>query len=241
LVRHTGIDAFLKDQSYRGYLNADAHNVYDHLFADGAIVEVGCWAHCRRHFYEARQSDPARSHLVLARIRQLNEVEKEAKAIIARDELAGVEADALRRQLRQEQASAVVTALGHWLKQEQPAVLPKSPIGQAIAYARRHWQALTRYLDDGFLDIDNNAAERTLRHIALGRKNWLFAGSAAGARTAATLFSVTSTCHRHGVDAFAYVRDLLTRLAHDPRPACEVLRDWLPDHWQPPAASPGDA
>jgi transposase len=236
-----GIDAFLKDQSYRGYLNADAHNVYDHLFADGAIVEVGCWAHCRRHFYEARQSDPARSHLVLARIRQLYEVEKEAKAIITRDELAGVEADALRRQLRQEQAFPVVTALCHWLEQEQPAVLPKSPIGQAIAYARRHWQALTRYLDAGFLDIDNNAAERTLRHIALGRKNWLFAGSAAGARTAAILCSVTSTCHRHGVDAFAYVRDLLTRLAHDPQPACAVLRAWLPDRWQPPAVSPGDA
>jgi transposase len=128
-----GIDAFLKDKSYRGYLNADAHNVYDHLFAGGAIVEVACWAHCRRHFYDARQSDPARSHLVLARIRQLYEVDKEAKAFIDRDELAGVEADALRRQLRQEQASAVVTSLGQWLEEEQPRVLPKSPIGQAIA------------------------------------------------------------------------------------------------------------
>jgi transposase len=236
-----GIDAFLKDKSYRGYLNADAHNVYDHLFAGGDIVEVGCWAHCRRHFYDARQSDPARSHLVLARIRQLYEVEKEAKAIITAQKLGASDADAVRRRLRQEQAPATVTSLCQWLEEEQPRVLPKSPIGQAIAYARRHWQALTRYLDDGFLDIDNNAAERTLRHIALGRKNWLFAGSAAGARTAAILCSVTSTCHRHGVDAFAYVRDLLERLARDPQPACDVMRDWLPDRWQPPITAPGNS
>src|SRR5262249_43553615 len=103
-----------------------------------------------------------------------------------------------------------------WLHEEQPKVLPKSPMGQAIAYALRHWQALTRYLDDGFLDIDNNLAELTLRHIAIGRKNWLFAGNPKGAETAAILFSVTSTCHGHGVDALAYLRDLLERLA--PRP-----------------------
>ena len=134
-----------------------------------------------------------------------------------------------------------MTSLGQWLEAEQPKVLPKSPIGQAIAYALRHGQALRRYLDDGFVDIDNNLAELTLRHIAIGRKNWLFAGSAKGAATAAILFSATSTCHRHGVDAFAYVRDLLERLAHDPQPAPEVLRDWLPDRWQPPPqATPPD-
>jgi hypothetical protein len=120
------------------------------------------------------------------------------------------------------------------LLEEEPKVLPKSPIGQAIAYTLRHWQALVRYLDDGFLAIDNNPAELTLRHIAIGRKNWLFAGSANGARTAATLFSITSTCHRHHIDAFAYLRDLLERLAYEPAPAPEVLRDWLPDRWRPP-------
>src|SRR6266851_117039 len=88
-----GIDAFLKDKSYRGYLNADALNVYDHLFRDGAIIEVGCWVHCRRHFYEAKESDPARAHLVLARIRQLYQAEDEAKKIIAQHELHGADAD----------------------------------------------------------------------------------------------------------------------------------------------------
>jgi hypothetical protein len=100
---------------------------------------------------------------------------------------------------------------------------------------------LTRYLDDGFLAIDNNIAERTLRHSAIGRKNWLFAGSARGAETAATTFSVTSSCHRHGVDGFAYLHDILQRLTHDPQPAPELLRDWLPDRWRPPLAAATDS
>jgi transposase len=233
-----GLDAFLKDHGYRGYLCADALNIYDHLFVDDAIVEIGCWAHCRRNFHDAKDSDPARAHLVLARIRRLYEVEAQAKAMIADRNLQAIEADALRYQLRQQTALAEVTSLRQLLLDEEPKVLPKSIIGQAIAYALRHWKALTRFLDDGFLAIDNNIAELTLRHIAIGRKNWLFAGSAAGAQTAATLFSVTSTCHRHGVDAFAYVQDLLERLAHDPEPKEEVLRAWLPDRWQPPPQPP---
>jgi transposase len=235
-----GIDAFLKEKSYRGYLNADAHNVYDHLFLSGVIVEVGCWTHCRRHFYQAKESDPARAHLVLARIRQLYQVEEEAKKVISQRERCGGDADAVRLQLRQEKSLRLVSDLEQWLREERPKVLPKSPLGQAIAYALRHWQALVRYLEDGFLDIDNNVAELTLRHIAIGRKNWLFAGSSLGAQTAAILFSVTSTCHRHKVDAFAYGRDLLQRLAHDPEPPAETLRGWLPDRWRPPAPEPID-
>jgi transposase len=230
-----GIDAFLKDNNYRGYLNADAHNVYDHLFTKGGMKEVGCWTHCRRHFYEAKDSDPVRVTFILARIGQLYEIEKEAKKLIAAEKLVGSEADALRYRLRQEQSLPIVTALRHWLEGEQTKVLPKSPMGQAIAYALRHWLALTRYLEDGFLAIDNNVAELALRHIVTGRKNWLFGGSARGAQTAAILFSITSSCHRHGVDAFAYVQDLLQRLAHDPEPTPEELRAWLPDRWKPPS------
>jgi transposase len=236
-----GIDRFLKEQNYRGYLNADALNVYDHLFHRGAIVEVGCWVHCRRNFFEAKASDPARSHLVLARIRQLYEVEAEAKERIAQDALVGEAADTLRRQLRQETSLGVVTSLRQWLEEERPKVLPKSPMGQAIAYALRHWEALTRYLGNGLLDIDNNVAELALRHIAIGRKNWLFAGSEKGAETAAVLFTVTSSCHRHQVDAFAYLRDVLQRLAHDPQPATEVLRAWLPDRWKPSVEATDDS
>jgi transposase len=236
----TGIDRFLLGR-YQGYLNADALNVYDHLFADGKIIELGCWAHCRRYFYDAKDSDPARAHVVLAHIRHLYAVEAEARDLIAEHELGDAAADALRRQWRQEKSLPEVTALRQWLEAERPKALPKSLMGQAIAYTLRHWQALTRYLGDGFLDIDNNIAERTLRHIAVGRKNWLFAGSAKGAETAATLFAVTSSCHRHGVDVFAYLRDILERLAHDPQPAAEVQRDWLPDRWQPPPANKPDS
>jgi transposase len=236
-----GIDAFLQAQRYRGYLNADALNLYDHLFADGSIIELGCWAHCRRNFYDAKESDPARAHVVLARIRQLYAVEAKAREHSAEQELSATAADALRLQLRQEQSLSEVTALRQWLENEQPKVLPKSLMGLAIAYALRHWQALTRFLVDGFLDIDNNIAERTLRHIAIGRKNWLFAGSAKGGETAAVLFSVTSSCHRHRVDVFAYLHDILQRLAHDSQPAPELLRAWLPDHWRPPATASPDS
>jgi transposase len=231
-----GIDAFLKANGYRGYLNADALNVYDHLFKDGSIIELGCWAHGRRYFYDAKESDPTRAHAVLAYIRQLYAVEAEAQKAIAEQERVGAAADLVRYQLRQEKSQPILTALKAWLAAEQPKVLPKSLIGQAIAYTLRHWQALSRYVGDGFLDIDNNIAERTLRHIAIGRKNWLFAGSARGAETAATLFSVTSSCHRHGVDVFAYLHDILQRLAHDPQPDASLLRDWLPDRWKPPPA-----
>ena len=232
-----GIDAFLKANQYQGYLNADALNVYDHLFKDGKVIEVGCWTHCRRKFFEAKESDPGRAHLVLARIRQLYAVEARAKEVIVERKLVGDEADALRVKLRQEQSLLEITLLHEWLQAEQRVVLPKSLIGQAVAYALRHWQALTRYLEHGFLAIDNNIAELTLRHIAIGRKNWLFAGNVRGAQTAAVLFSVTSSCARHQVDVFAYIRDILERLAHDRNPTSERLREWLPDRWKPPVAA----
>lgn len=234
----SGIDAFLQANDYRGYLNADAHNLYDHLFRSGSIIELGCWTHGRRHFYDAKESDPLRAHAAMAYIRQLYAVEAEAQAMIAEHKLAGAAADLVRYQLRQEKSRPVLTAFHAWLAAAHPEVLPKSLIGQAIAYALRHWQALLRYVDDGFLDIDNNSAERALRHIAIGRKNWLFAGSANGAETAATLFTVTSSCHRHGVDVFAYLHDMLQRLACAPQPDAQLLRDWLPDRWQPPATPP---
>jgi transposase len=230
-----GIDAFLG--GYRGYLNADAHNIYDHLFQSGAVVELGRWAHTRRKFHDAGASAPAHAHVVMAHIRRLYAIEAEARELVAARKLHGADADALRFELRQDQSVRELSALRAWLEVEQPRVLPRSLIGLAIAYALKNWQALIRYTTDGFLDIDNNSAERALRHIAVGRKNWLFAGSARGAETAATLFSIASSCHRHGQDVFAYLQDLLQRLAHDSTPRSEVLRDWLPDRWKPPAST----
>jgi transposase len=116
----TAIDAFLQANRYRGYLNADAHNIYDHLFKGSSIIELGCWAHGRRNFYDAKESDPIRAHVVLAHIRQLYAVEAEARQQIAVQELSGAAADALRRQLRQEKALPELTALRQWLEAERP-------------------------------------------------------------------------------------------------------------------------
>jgi len=230
----TCIDAFLQANNYRGYLSADALNIYDHLFLDGLVLELGCWAHARRKFYEAKDNDTARAHVAMAHIRRLYAIEAEARELISLRQLQGVEADAVVLELRQSKSLYELATLKQWLEAEQSKVLPKSLIGLAIAYTLKHWQALTRFVNDGFLAIDNNVAERTLRTIAIGRKNWLFAGSAHGAETAATLFSITSSCHRHGIDAFAYLQDLLQRLAHDAKPTPEQLREWLPDRWKPP-------
>jgi len=209
---------------FKGFLQADGLSGYDSMGADHSVVRAGCWAHARRHFYDARDSDPARAAEAMARIRQLYAVESAAKELIAQAQLVGDAADAVRLRLRQEQAAPLLTALCQWLKNEQLKVLPKSPLGQAINYALNQWSALTVYAEHGFLAIDNNAAERALRPIAVGRNNWLFVGSATGGHTAAVWFTLTSTCQRLQLDPFVYVRDVLTRLATGPLPAAELAQ-----------------
>lgn len=215
---------FLGD--FRGYLQADAFAGYDGIYATGRVVEVACWAHARRKFYDARTADPERAHAALAWIRRLYDVEDKGKPL----------ADAARAALRQAEAVPLLTAFGQWLTEQRPAVLPKGPMGQAIAYALSNWPALGRYPEAGFLAIDNNAAERALRGIAVGRKNWLFCGSDAGGRTAAVLASVLVSSQRHGLDPFAYLRDVLARLPEHP---ADRLDDFLPDRWAASAATAG--
>ena len=211
-----GPQQFLK--RYRGYLQADAFGGYDGIYATGNVVEVACWAHARRKFYEARTSDAERSHAALAWIGRLYEIEKRAKDLSV----------TARRALRQMESVPILTALCQWLREQVAAVLPKSPFGQAVTYALNNWTALVRYTEAGILAIDNNAAEREMKRIAIGRKNWLFAGSDRGGATAAVLFSITSSCQRHGLDPFAYLRDVLARL---PDQSPERLGELLPDRW----------
>lgn len=116
-----------------------------------------------------------------------------------------------------------------WLETEQGKVLPKSPMGEAMGYCLGNWPALLEYVNDGILAIDNNAAENALRPIVLGRKNWLFAGSDNGGRTGAVLASLVASCKRHGVDPFAYLKDVLTRIAATP---VSQLDQFLPDRWK---------
>ena len=221
-----GPAAILKN--FKGFLQADAANVFDGFYRPGDIVEVGCWAHARRYFHEARDTDAARSAEALTRIRDFYRVEDEARDLITRQQLTGDAADALRLQLRQERTKTKLVAFAAWMEDQTPRVLPKSPIGHAFAYARRQWAALMRFAEHGFLNIDNNASERALRAVAVGRKNWLFAGSDSGGRTAAVLYTMTQTCRRHGLDPFAYLRDVLARL---PNSDSDDLTPFLPGHW----------
>jgi transposase len=224
-----GPEAFLKE--FRGFLQADAYSGYDHFYEEPerGIAEGACWAHARRKHYDAQSSDLVRSTVMLAYIRLLYDVEREA-----RDGRLDGEA---RRALRQEKSKPILDDIHAYLEQEQPRVLPKSPEGEAIAYTLSNWQALTRYCDDGDLEIDNNGAERSLRGVAVGRKNWMFYGSDNGGRTAAVLTSLIVTARRLAIDPFAYLRDLFARISshHQSR-----LAELLPDQWKaarPPAAT----
>jgi transposase len=206
---------FLK--GFKGYLQADAFSGYDRVYAQG-VTEVACWAHARRKFVEAESSDAARAAEAMARIRSLYAVEDRARSLAAPQ----------RAELRQVEAAPRLESLRQWLNQLQKETLPKSPLGQAVAYVQNQWTALTVYLTDGDLAIDNNAAERALRGTAVGRKNWLFFGSETGGQTAAVLTSFIATCQRHAVNPWQYLKDVLTRL-----PACKQaeLPNLLPDAW----------
>jgi transposase len=215
-----GPDAFLK--TFTGYLQADAYSGYDQLYADAerGVIEVACWAHARRKFYEAQSSEIMRSMVMLAYVRLLYDVEREADD-------RNLEGDD-RRAMRQAKSLPILTDIHAYLERERSQVLPKSPEGQAIAYTLSNWKALVRYCEDGDLAIDNNGAERSLRGVAVGRKNWMFFGSDNGGRTAAVLNSLIASCKRLHIDPFAYLRDVFARIAAHPK---SQLGDLLPDKW----------
>src|SRR5271165_1184574 len=219
-----GPEAIFKD--FKGYLQADAYSAYDGLYKSGEIVEVGCMMHARRKFYEARTTDPPRSHRALAWISLLYDVEREAKEREPTDYEAFV---VLRHKMRAERSQPIFDKFRAWLEAELPKVLPQSPIAQAIQYALNHWEALKRPLEAGFIELDNGACERAFKPVALGRKNWLFAGSDKGGETAAVLMSLCTTCKNLGIDPQAYLRDVLDRISTHPARRIDEL---LPDRWQ---------
>ncbi len=216
-----GPDVFMND--FHGYLQADAYSGYDELYNDRArkIVEVACWAHVRRKYFEAQSSDPMRSTVMLAYIRLLYDVERDARQL-------GLDSER-RKNLRQSRSVPILKDIRAYLEREQSAVLPKSPEGMAMAYTLSNWDALTRYCEDGDLAIDNNSAERSLRGIAVGRKNWMFFGSDNGGRTAAVLTTMTASCKRLRMDPFEYLRDIFQRISSHPR---AQLAELLPDRWK---------
>ena len=220
--KRDGPERFLA--GYQGYLHADAFSGYDRLYLPevrtaAAIIEVACNAHARRKFYEARATDELRAHQALAYYRQLYELERAAKDF----------SEEQRLQMRKDFSVPILERFRAWLQEQRPALLPKSPLGEAIGYALNNWAALARYAEAGFLAIDNNVAEREMKRIAIGRKNWLSVGSPRGGQTAAVLFSFTATCQRLGVEPWAYLQDVLTRLPALPPESLDAL---LPDRWE---------
>src|SRR6516165_760120 len=225
-------------EGYRGFLQADAFGGYDGIYAGGRVIEVGCNAHARRKFVEAQTTDLARAAAALAFYRELYAIEREIRTEIA-ETVPDDGADkwwraAIRLRIRQERAVPVLERFGKWLEEQRRDVLPKSPIYAAIGYVQNHWEALIRYASSGYLAIDNNLAEQHMKTVATGRKNWLFTGSENGGKTMAVLFSVVSSCERHGHDPFVYLRDVLERLPNLPQ---ERVSELLPDRWTPPNAT----
>jgi transposase len=211
---------FLED--YKGYLQADAYSVYDAFFkGERGMIEVGCWMHARRYVYKALESDQ-RMGPALHLIARLYAVEDRAKTLA----LSGEQRLALRKRL----SARLMERLHKYLLELKQDVLPKSPAAAAVRYALNQWEALTRFLEDGDLEIDNGASERANRDIALGRGNWTFFGSDNGGRTAAVLRSFIASCKRSGVEPFTWFHDVLSRIAAHP---ITRLTDLLPHYWKP--------
>lgn len=204
---------------YQGYLQADAYGGYDGIYHAQGVTEVACWAHARRKFYDAQDSDEEHSAQMLALVGQLYQVERESKEL----------SDALRLAVRQERSVPVLHRIKNWLDDEGEIVLPRSPMAQAITYAQNQWTALTTYTTRGFLNIDNNASERALKRVALGRKNWLFAGNDAAAENHARLWSLIASCERHAIDPQRYLTSVLAKIGTTP---VEELGQFLPDVWK---------
>lgn len=188
-----------------GYVQADAASVHDRLFNGraAAAIEVGCWAHARRRFFQLKDTD-CRAAYPLKQIARMYRVERLATLRDAAPEQ--------RLALRQRWTVPILERLHDWLVNTAACEPPSSALAKAAQYAVNHWQALTRFVEDGCLDIDNNHCESQLRGIALGRKNYLFAGSHDAARRTAVLYSLVRTCAEHGVPPLPYLTDVLRSL-----------------------------
>ena len=198
--------AFLS--GFTGYLQCDAYAGYNSLFKRtvNPVIEVACWAHARRKFVEAESSSVRQAHEAVAHIQCLYTIEKNAKSLDA----------PARAAYRLARSKPLLDEFHRWLEAEQKRMLPKSPLATAIGYALNQWSALNAYVTNGNLSIDNNIAERAIKPFAIGRKNWLFFGSANGGRTLAKLCSFTATCGMLQVNPWIWLRDTLTKLPTTP-------------------------
>jgi hypothetical protein len=206
----------LKD--FRGHLQADAYAGYDELYRSGRVMEVACWGHARRKIFDVHESQAsAVTAELLERIGGLFAVEEKVR---------GQPPD-VRRAARQSQSRPQLDELKPRMEEIRAKLSAKSALAVAISYALKRWPALTRYLDDGRLEIDNLIAERALRGVAIGRRNWLFAGSRAGGERAAAIYSIIESCKLNGVEPFAYITDVMQKIAEGwPNSRIDELMPW---------------
>jgi transposase len=210
-----GPEEFL--ESFRGLLQTDGYVAYDIYEKKDGITLFGCMAHARRKFEKAKDNDVKRAEYVLERIQQLYLTEREARE-------KGLSFEQ-RKELRVEQSLPVLKELEKWMKEQLPDILPKSSIGQAITYTLGLWNRLTRYIDNGQVEIDNNLIENSIRPVALGRKNYMFAGSHEAAKHAAMIYSFLGTCKINNVEPYQWLKSVLKKL---PDHSIQKLEELLP-------------
>jgi len=195
-------------EHFQGYLQTDGYSAYELFDKKEGITLVNCMAHARRMFNEALQNDEARASYALEQIQQLYAVERDAKE----QGLSFAE----RKILREQRSVPILESLGSWMKAQYMEVAPKSAIGKALGYSIERWDRLSLYTKDGMLNIDNNPVENSIRPVAVGRKNYLFAGSHEAAQRSAMLYSLLGTCKMHGLEPYAWLRDVLQNIADHP-------------------------
>lgn len=203
--------------SFAGILQADGYSGFTPLYTHGRVVEAACWAHARRKYYDVYATDRSPTAAeALRRIGLLYAIEREIRG----------QPPAVRSATRKARSAPILAQLRTWLRVTHAALSVKSPLAAAIQYTLTRWTALTRYVDDGSIEIDNNAAERAIRALVLGRRNYLFAGSDAGGETAARLYSLVGTCRLNGLDPHRYLHHVLERIAMHPINRLDELLPW---------------
>jgi transposase len=207
-------------ENYKGALQTDGYAVYKQYYASDEVTHLACWAHARRKFDEALPNDKKRSEHALLEIQKLYAIERETKELSSEE----------RKEIRLEKSLPIINELGKWLHNERQQTLPKSPIGKAIAYTTSLWDSLQNYLHNGYLNIDNNLIENSIRPIALGRKNYLFAGSHNGAKRSAMFYSFFACCKLNNINPQKWLQYVLENIADH---KVNKLHELLPNNINP--------